>query len=229
MFIKKIERLVSLIALFYCGGAFAGGPVGGATEITQLLNNVQLVLQYTTQLQQYETQLKNLVRQKDLFMTNPRGMINALSNAAEDGQAIGLGSARVAKKLEDAYGSDYQKNAPYSSKDFETWMKTTKDSIRGAMKSVGVQQDDLASDADTIMTLKDMSNSSDGSLAAAQAGNQIGINLLTQFQKLRQMNMAQAQAMNSRLLAVQNKEEQDRAETQQFFGDQTKPMRPLTN
>ncbi|MGS0741424.1 hypothetical protein ACVBEF_06270 [Glaciimonas sp. GG7] len=225
--ITALLWVISLVTAPVHAGTVAG--TGGATEITQLLNNVQLVMQYTTQIQQYESQLQNLLKQKDLLTLNPRGYITVLANAAEGGEALGLGGARITKKLETAYGSDYKKNAAYSSQDFETWMKTTKDSIRGAMKSVGVQQDDMASEADLIMSLKTLSNSSAGNLQVSQTGNQISIQMLQQFQKLRQMNLAQASAMNARMLAVQNKEEQDRAETQQFFGGAVKPMRSLIN
>lgn len=228
MHVKKImPTMAFVLAVMLSLPASAGGPAGGATEITQLLNNVQLVMQYTTQLQQYETQLKNLAKQAESVTSNPTGYLRNLANIVEDGQAIGLGSARIANKLQQAYGSDYQKNAPYTGQDFESWMKTTKDSIRNAVRSVGIQQDAFDSEADAIMKLKSMSGSSEGNLQVAQTGNQIALEMVQQMQKLRSMNMAQAQAMNARMLAVQNKEEEERAQVDNFFNKKQKTYQKM--
>jgi P-type conjugative transfer protein TrbJ len=211
--------------------AFAGtvAGFGGSTEITQLLNNVQLVMSYATQAEQLETQLKNLARQSDAVNTNPLGYINKLAATVEQGQALGLSSARIASKLELAYGADYSKNAPYSARDYETVMKTTNDSIRGAMRSVGVQQGEMESEADAILKLKSLSGSSEGNLQVQQTGNQIALEQVQQLQKLRAMNMAQSQAMNARMLAVQQQEAHQRAESDNFFGKTKKPMRTFNN
>lgn len=68
------SKLVAIVLSMSYGAASAGGAVAGATEITQILNNLQLVQvamdgattaqktaqQYITQVQQYETQLQNI-------------------------------------------------------------------------------------------------------------------------------------------------------------------------
>lgn len=225
---KTVKSLALGTALFASMTFTSAGTVagfGGGTEVTQLLNNVQLVLQYGTQVQQYEAELKHLMKQQDAGMISPTQYINKLANIAEGGQALGVSSGRVATKLEAYYGNDYKKNAPYSGADYETWNKATKDSIRGAVRAAGASQDEFASESDMIMSLKGMSNSSQGSLQAQQAGNQIGLQMVTQLQKLRAMDAAQAQAMNARMLAVQNQEEKERADTGNFFGTNKKPMR----
>jgi P-type conjugative transfer protein TrbJ len=68
--------LLTALACLSAGGARAGGAIVGATEPTQILNNLQLVKvaldgattastavsQYTTQIQQFQAQLANLQR-----------------------------------------------------------------------------------------------------------------------------------------------------------------------
>lgn len=222
---KKIllATVLSTTMLFSLAShAGGGGMTGGATEVTQLLNNVQLVQQYATQMQQYETQLKNLMKQTDAGIINPAAFIGKVANVVEQGEALGFASARIATNLEKAYGSDYLKNSKYVGKDFEVWMKTTKDSIRGAMRSVGVQQGALESEADAILKLQKMSGSAEGNLQVLQTGNQISLEMIQQLQKLRTMNMAQGQAINARMLAVQNKEENQKAQVDKFFNKKQK-------
>lgn len=76
MFRPDARRLVAAFALAACCGVSVagGGMTGGATEITQILNNAELVKvaadgattaqktvqQYMTQLQQYQIQLQNI-------------------------------------------------------------------------------------------------------------------------------------------------------------------------
>ena len=64
---KKIRSIVLATAIAWGGHAHAGALTGGATEVTQILNNIELLLQtlqqyeeYATQLEQYETQLAQL-------------------------------------------------------------------------------------------------------------------------------------------------------------------------
>lgn len=195
-----------------------GGLNGGATELTQLLNRYQLALQYITQLKQTEAQLQNLIKSTQISLENPQAYLSTLAGIVEKNQALGLSSARVTQKLEAAYGSDFDAHAPYNGRDYADWMKTTKDSIRGAVRATGVQQDALASEGEQIMQLIQLSDSADGNLKVQQVGNQIALMQLQQAQKLRQMNMAQAQAMNARALAVQNKEENSADVMKRLFG-----------
>lgn len=206
------------LSSFVSSAAFAGGGiVGGSTEITQLLNNFQLIEQYSKQIQQYELQLQNLRSQANSVVTDPVSFVNKLATAVERGEALGLSSARITSKMEAAYGSNYNGNAPYNGKDYTVWMQTTKDSIRGAMQAVGAQQDDFNDDADTIRQLTDMAGSAQGNLQIQQVGSQIALSTMQQLQKLRSMNMAQAQAVNARMLAVQNKEENSADVMRRFF------------
>lgn len=226
---KKIllATVLSTTMLFSLASHAGGGMTGGATEITQILNNVQLVLQYSTQIQQYESQLKNLSSLQQWASVDPAAALNRLANVVEGGEALGLSGARIASKMQTAYGSNAG-GPPVA--EYSDWMLATKDSVRGAMRHIGVQQDDMASEADKIRMLSDASknaSNSGGAVAVAQAGNQISIEMLQQMQKLRSMNMAQGQALNAHMLAAQQKEEGNVTETKKFFGDKVRPLRPM--
>lgn len=55
--------------------------------------------------------------------------------------------------------------------------------------------------------LAEASSSADGQLKAIQAGNQVGIVMVSQMQKLRQLQMAQIQAQETAKLAAQGRQE----------------------
>jgi type IV secretion system protein TrbJ len=225
---KQFKTAIFVIATMIAPIVVAGGPAtGGSSEVTQIANNVQLVMQYAKQIQQYETQLKNLSSLDQWVTVDPVAALYRLANVVQGGEALGMSSARIAAKMQAAYGSDAGGN---TAADYNTWMRTNKDSIRGAMNHIGVQQDDMASEADNIRMLASISqnaSNSGGSVAVAQAGNQISIEMLQQMQKLRSMNMAQGQALNSHMLAAQQKEEGNVAETKKFFGSQMRQLKPM--
>ena len=93
---KRDLLVVVLAALCVAavGGARAGSAIVGATEPTQIMNNLQLVKvaldgaktastavsQYATQIQQYQTQLANLQRLSQL----PQGMATDSLRALND-------------------------------------------------------------------------------------------------------------------------------------------------
>ena len=68
-----------------------------------------------------------------------------------------------------------------------------------------VQADDLQSERDLVGALSDSSSTAEGQLQAVQAGNQIGVAMVGQMQKLRQLQMAQLQAQNTVALAEQGR------------------------
>jgi len=95
MFRPKSRRLLAALALLAGSSlASAGGVAAGATEITQILNNLELVKvaadgsitaqktvqQYLTQLQQYQTQLLNLRSLDGL----PAGTVGDTTKAVSD-------------------------------------------------------------------------------------------------------------------------------------------------
>src|SRR4051812_7439167 len=95
--LKQLAFACMLSALSLSAQA-GGGVTGGSTEITQLANNLQLALQYAKQIQQYESQLKNLASLDQWVAVNPAASLNRLANVVQGGEALGMSSARIAAK-----------------------------------------------------------------------------------------------------------------------------------
>lgn len=107
---KKSILAAALCAALAAPQAMAGGGMsGGATEVTQILNNTQLVLQYITQLQEYATQLEQYgtqMSQLDIQLRDIAGGQNA-GLTAQQQQALEAAQAamRVRRAGQDLYGS----------------------------------------------------------------------------------------------------------------------------
>ena len=110
----------------------ATGLIDGATEFTQIMNNIQLVLQelqqemaYYTQLQQYATQLKNLENGDTSIINgqsvNLRNLQNLTQNALNSGNAL-YGDLSQAQSL----GQQRYNNFAASNLDWQSYFSREK-------------------------------------------------------------------------------------------------------
>ncbi|MFJ3317224.1 P-type conjugative transfer protein TrbJ [Herbaspirillum huttiense] len=194
--------------------AVASGMIAGATEPTQIANNVQLALSYAehlqqtaTQLRQYQTMLTNLEKmvpsglldssaQKLFNDMNMNGVFNNLRTIVVLGQKLAYSSSQIDEQFRRAnpgYGNYSSMNYGQAYKD---WNDNTFTAIQNSTKTVAVQSEDLASESGLISQLATSSSTATGQMAAIQAGNQVGIAMVGQLQKLRQLQMAQMDAQN---------------------------------
>lgn len=206
--------------------AHAGAMAGGASEITQIANNVQLIMSYTeqarqtvTQLNQYQAMLRNLknltpdsalqlASQKLWQNQNMNQTFKDLFHVVNDGQRIVYNSQaldRQLKNMNPGYGNalggfDFQ-NA------YKNWSETTNDVLSSALKQTSVQAEDLQTEGELISNLNNMSQSVDGQVQAISAGNQIGIAMVGQMQKLRQLQISQANAQQMAAINANSREQ----------------------
>ncbi len=206
MLIKKLiasAALVSLCALSGPSPARAGGlsPYPLASEFTQLLNNVQLVLQYSQQVQQYLTQGEQYARQiKDgtivgtQFFGPIRSDLVGLQQIVQRGNSLSYAMGNLDSQFTSKFAAlGYAPQTSYASR-YADWSKTSMDSTRSALEAAGMQNDQLATEQDLIEQLQAMSSNTDGQLKAIQTGNQIAAMEAQQLMKLRQLMMADMQS-----------------------------------
>ncbi len=233
----NLFALLLLLPGVVCAGSVAG--TGGATEITQIANNTQLMMSYVeqaqqtiTQLNQYQTMLRNLQR------LTPSGIAdtaakklwndNSMNDTFRNMYRIVVGGQQMAYSLSNmdqqfrnihpGYGN-YSNGFDYQNA-YRNWSDTTRSSVMGSLRIAAVQADDLQSERDLMIALSDASSSADGQLQALQAGNQIGVAVVSQMQKLRQLQLAQLQAQNTAALAEQGKRDASDDLMRQYLNQQ---------
>jgi type IV secretion system protein TrbJ len=184
--------------------AEAGGVFIGATEITQLLNHVQLLNQYVQQVQQYATQLKQYERQMQdgqIVGTQFFGPIQSdllgLERAVQGGQAISYSMGNLDSQFTSKFGGYGYRPTQNFAQNYATWSQTSLDSTQHALDGANLQSAQLTNEESLINQLNDMSQSSSGQLQAIQIGNQIASDEVQQLMKLRQLMMADLQSKAS--------------------------------
>lgn len=207
----------------YAGG---GGGFAGATEVTQIANNTELVMSYVEQAQQtvhqfnqYQAMLQNLRR------LNPSALLGTaaqklwqdqgMNDTFKDLYRISVNGQRIAYSLQSmdnqlrsvnpGYGQ-YTANFDFQGA-YRNWSETTRGASMAALQTSVAHAADLSTEADVMRELSDLSSSADGQLKAIQAGNQVGIVMVSQMQKLRQLQMAQINAQQTAALAEQGRRE----------------------
>lgn len=194
--------------------AGGGGLTGGATEYTQMLNNVQLadsymkqVMQYSTQLQQYQSQLTNMqLNPASVRPGDTQRLISGIGGVMQGGQAIGGTMARIDGNFARTYSSPL---AGTYSQNFQTWTTSSQDTLGASMRAAGMHRDAYASDTAALNALYKKTQSSQGTVAAIQTLSEINVSQIEHTQKLEDL-IATQNIASSNWMAAQDAKGQAR-------------------
>ncbi|WP_017161766.1 P-type conjugative transfer protein TrbJ, partial [Xanthomonas phaseoli] len=196
----KAKPLFLSLALALVGGSAALTPQPAqaifcpqcATEWTQIMNNVELVMQYAKQVEQYQTQLQDLanqIQQYQNLVQNTKNLTNfQWGSAFQDLQKLnrmvyqGQNLAYNVANLDEMFKSKYPGYSSYASQNggitnasakLRQWSDDTNESIRETLAVAGLQASQFEGEDQTLRTLQQMSQSAGGRMEALQVGNQI--------------------------------------------------------
>ncbi|ART61547.1 P-type conjugative transfer protein TrbJ (plasmid) [Acidovorax carolinensis] len=209
---KTAALVVALSATAWVAPAQAGGAVAGATEFTQIANNLQLILSYEQQIESYVRQGLQLQAQLQNLVSNPTSllgpeigqMINTMGKIMSTGQSIGYNMAQIDKNFASTFKNPTAMNF---SKMFTSWHKTNTDTLEGALKAIGAQRDQYASNEAALSDLYNRSQATKGNLDALQTMAQINVRQIQELQSLKELLGTQAQAQVT-YMATQNAKDQ---------------------
>lgn len=197
--LKAGALLVVLSSTALVAPVQATGLIAGATEFTQIANNLQLVVQYEQQVESYlrqgqqlQAQLKNLVSNPTSELGSDVGnMINTIGKIYDGGQSIGYNIAQIDKNFASMYknpqAADYGRM-------FTRWHKTNTDTLEATLKAVGVQRSQHASSQAALRELYNRSQATSGNLDALQTLAQINVRQTQELLALKELLASQAQA-----------------------------------
>lgn len=214
-FSKAVAVALAASVSFSAPVARAGsvGGFGGATEMTQLANNAELVNLYLQQAQSYAKQLEqyqNMIQNTLNIPAQVWGAVEAdlmgVANIVKQGQALAYSATNIGTQFQNTF-KGFQFPAGFNYKtDYKNWSKTTMDSLKGALEAAGLQAQQFATEEGVLTALRAMSQSAQGQMQAIQVGSQIAEQQVQQLQKLRQLMMLQLQSQNTYLAAQENKD-----------------------
>lgn len=201
-------------AVVHSGTVFGNG---GATEVTQIMNNVQLILQYVQQVQAYVRQglqldadLKNLIQNPGSTMgSDVNYLINGVGKVMGGGMSIGGTMEDIDRNFATTFKSP---TADTLARSFSKWNQTSTDTLEGALKAIGKHRSQFQSDNDAIRALYNESQATEGNLQALQTLAKINSKSLEQNQKLQDLLLNQHTAESAYMaaqVAKANKTEED--------------------
>jgi P-type conjugative transfer protein TrbJ len=175
--------------------------VNCSTMWTQLLEYAKQAQQLETQLQQYETQLQQYANMVTNTVAIPQQMwgtvqsdimqVRNLSNAAS---LLSGNAGSIVTRLQSASGYASQAaNLGNIAGQFTTWQQTIGNNVNTLGRTLGLQQDQQASNATLLTTLESHSQSAQGQMQAIQAGNELAHANAAQLQQIQATLTATAQ------------------------------------
>jgi P-type conjugative transfer protein TrbJ len=236
---KKVLGGVTVWAAF-AAGANAGAVIG-ATEPTQILNNIQLVMSYAqqaqqtvTQINQYETMLRNLQNLNPNALVNGQAQVlwnNANMNQAfmnlqtvvVNGQSTAYTLQNQNQLFQQAHPNYFSGNASASNlnSQYSAWSANTQNAIQNSLNLVGAHASNFANEQQLIQQLQTRSQTATGQLQVLQAGNDVGVAMVGQMQELRQLQMAQINAQGQYMSGQQSKDDLKESLSEKMFPNTT--------
>ena len=223
--------------------SYAGGAVTGATEMTQMLNNgelihlvgqsteqinnqikqiTQLAEQIQNQLNIYQNMLQNTAQLPNHIWGQVEGDLNQLRDVVNKGRGIAFSMGNADDLLKQRFQSysDLKTNLPNAesfSSTYQMWSDTNRDTISSTLKAAGLTADQFDSEEETMGQLRSMSQSADGQMKALQVGHQIAAQQVAQMQKLRGIISQQTTMVGTWLQSEQTDKDLAQARREKFF------------
>ncbi|MDE4561888.1 P-type conjugative transfer protein TrbJ [Sinorhizobium meliloti] len=240
---KAVAAVVAIGLVASPKFSFAGGAVTGATEMTQLLNNgelislvgqsseqitnqitqiTQLAEQIQNQLNIYQNMLQNTAQLPNHIWGQVESDLNQLRDVVNQGQGIAFSMGNADDLLKQRFKSyaDLKTNLPNAesfSSSYQTWSNTNRDTISSTLEAASLTADQFGSEEDTMSQLRTMSQSADGQMKALQVGHQIAAQQVAQMQKLRGIVSQQTTMMGTWLQSEQTDKDLAQARREKFF------------
>ena len=165
---------------------------GGASEVTQMRNELELISKYERQVEEYvkegsqlQTQITNLIKNPaPLLGAEVGGLINKIGEIMSKGNSIGLTIAQIDKNFAGTF-----KNSMVMAlaNGFTKWHATSIDTLEAAIKSAGLQNEKFEDETAKIQALFNSSQAAEGNLSALQSLSAINSHMLKQMQSLGQL------------------------------------------
>jgi len=204
---------------------FAGatGLIAGATEPTQIMNNVELVTQVVQQaeqlsydidsyleiVKQYKNMVTNTMTIPNQIWSNVQQDLMGVFNVVKQGQGLAFSMSNIGEQFKLKYPG-YKPTTDFTS-DYKKWSGTLMDTIKGTLEAANLQSQQFTTEEGVMQQLRSMSQSNQGRMQAIQTGNQIAVETTAQLQKLRVLTMAQLQSQNAYMAKTEQEKDTVRA------------------
>jgi len=194
-----------------------------ATEITQLLNHAQLVMQYIRQGEQLANEINmyaDMLKNSRTLSAHSFGAImndiNGLAAIVQGGRALAYSLGNLDQLFRQTYpGYGYNAGAYYLQ--YRNWSQTSLDTTLGTLRAAGLQGQQLQSEQAVLSSLRSSLQGTDGRLEALHALGDISEQQVEQLMKLRELMMADMSSKQAYQAAMIQQQAASEAAAQRFF------------
>jgi len=218
--------VVSLLFLSVPTPMNAGVVAGVATEWTQILNHVQLVMNYIRmgvqlqiEMQQLSEQLKQGKGLPSQIFGSIQQDLGQLAQIVQGGQALAYSMGNLDAQFRNTFPGYSSRTSGYFN-DYKKWSQTSLDTTLSTLRAVGLQGEQLNSAQAVLAQLRAMSAGASGQMEAVEVGNQIAEQQVEQLMALRQLMLVDLQSKQAYQAEQIQKEQADKAALEQVFGTQ---------
>ena len=227
---RRITIAVALVIVIVIGDVSPRVEAGGvfATEITQLLNHVQLMQQYIQQVQMVQN---NFLRYANMLQNTrvlPNQMVgpvlqdlNQLARVVVGGQALAYSMSNLNARFASTYpgySQAYNPNAYYQN--YANWSQTSLDTTFSSLRAMGVQGQELQNTQTFLTAMRQRMMTPQGRLDAVQIGTEVSEQEVEQLLLLRQLMILDLQSKQAYQATQIQNEQAAAAGEQTFFGYQ---------
>ncbi|WP_404995461.1 P-type conjugative transfer protein TrbJ [Cupriavidus pauculus] len=209
----QLRKVAAALAAMAAVHAHAGA-VAGATEPTQIMNNVELIMSTAQQAQMIANQLQDLKTLATSDWGNAQQDLMKLATVVSTANGISYNMENIDAAFSQKFPGYQQWRGDVSFGQLQRdWSKSTMDTVKSALQAAGLQSQQFATERLAISAIQAMSSGSVGSVQAIQAGTQIASATVDQLQKLRQLTMLQIQSQSGYIATQEQKGQTKRAAT----------------
>jgi type IV secretion system protein TrbJ len=227
---RRITIAIALMIVVVFGDVSPRVEAGGvwATEITQLLNHVQLMQQYIQQVQMVQN---NFLRYANMLQNTrvlPNQMVgpvlqdlNQLARIVVGGQALAYSMSNLNARFASTYpgySQAYNPNAYYQN--YANWSQTSLDTTFSSLRAMGLQGQELQNTQSFLTAMRQRMMTPQGRLDAVQIGTEVSEQQVEQLLLLRQLMILDLQSKQAYQAAQVQNEQAAAAGEQTFFGYQ---------
>ncbi len=232
---KLIKTILPLYIVFFItinGSAGTVAGFGGSTEITQILNNVQLMQSYGQQVLQVQNQISQIANQLQMYQTMITNMqslagqpfqsamqtLVQLRNAINQATNISYTFGNVDQyfqRLNPNYATLFQGNNYANQQAY--WRTNVDQYCMAALKTANFEMSSAQTEAQLLNNLSQRSSSALGQKQAIQAGNEIAVAMIAQLDRLKLLTAAQTQSQSVYLSQEKAEKEADEMSVRQLY------------
>jgi len=211
-----------LLSLTSASDARAGILAGGASEVTQVMNKVELIMQTKKIIDQVRQTKQTLQLLKNNFQRlNPAswgqftGALNLLADSVKQGERTAFALARADEEYERrfAQATGRGERPARFSQAYQGWWTKNRASVRGVLAKVGMKASDFRNQQAGLRKLQNLSRSPGSRDQILQAANELAVTQSRQLQELQEIGMQQIALQGTTFTAEQEQIHHEREAT----------------